>query len=187
MPDRGLGRVGHPGTSILTRVQEGRSPTPVIKRLLWGSYGLLRSMTVLSRRNRHSSPRRRSLRTITSFSTSKPSPTAIWQIHRLAAMVARCSPRPCELLPTTQTTRPSGANRACWRISGLKPLRERLGDLLRLVQWGQMPGVSYHDQVRLRDISGDLGRQLGWGQLVAVADQHQRRAAGSTSSSSAVV
>jgi hypothetical protein len=28
-----------------------------------------------------------------------------------------------------------------------------------------------------RDGLGDLGRQLGWGQLVAVADQHQRRAA----------
>src|SRR4029453_2628056 len=62
-------------------------------------------------------------------------------------------------------------------ISGLQPLEERVGDLLRLLQGSQVPGVGYHDAARPRDGPGDLGRQLGWGQLVAVADQHQRRAA----------
>jgi hypothetical protein len=106
------------GAPIPARVQEDAPPLPSSKHgrfCALRSYVLLRNTMALSRRNRHSSPRRRSLRTITSFSTSKPSPAAIWQIHRSAAMVATCSPRPCELLPTTQTTRPSGANRACCR------------------------------------------------------------------------
>jgi hypothetical protein len=42
---------------------------------------------------------------------------------------------------------------------------------------GQVPGAGHHDQACPRDGIGDLGRQLGWGQLVAVADQHQGRAA----------
>jgi hypothetical protein len=76
-------------------------------------------------------------------------------------------------------------SRACWSLRprasapGCSVLEPSTSALVTSSGWSRGSGDRSRPP-RLgvpRDGLGDLGRQLGWGQLVAVADQHQRRAA----------